>query len=257
MKPDTHVTDLEKINTYYHPVQYTLDKPPIPGLVIRPNRVQEGKTTVPISWRLWLMGPAPMHMMRAAISWCNFKGKGLVSSSWQTSLTRCQATPGTSHTNVPAFGFRGTVLDCKGPWTPRGLSVSSTLGLLWGRGGGKEGRSKTGGVGRSGQPPLSIPTAALLDLMHCPREAAPDAGRGHRFGSRSPWKHISRVLLPNFIPTPLTCYLLCYQTFPGTFLRYKSRKQCFKLWNSLTNSEVHYVKQIGHLLRLYKNSLGC
>lgn len=40
LKSDKHITDLEKVNTYHHPVQCALNKLLFPGLVICPDDVQ-------------------------------------------------------------------------------------------------------------------------------------------------------------------------------------------------------------------------
>lgn len=64
---------------------------------------------------LWLILPAPLQVMQAAILWCNFKGKGLV-SSWHPSHTRYHAHPKDIPHEHASFRLKGSHARMQTAW---------------------------------------------------------------------------------------------------------------------------------------------
>lgn len=84
--------------------------------------------------RLWLILPAPMQVMQAAILWCNFKGKGLV--SFQGTPPHQVPRPPQGHSTPTcqqplAQGSNGRMQRAS---DSRGLPVSKYFESAWGRG---------------------------------------------------------------------------------------------------------------------------
>lgn len=194
---------------------------------------------------LWLILPAPPQVMQAAILWCNFKGKGLV-SSWHPSHTRYHAHPRDIPHEHASLWLKGSHARMQTAW----LWVEFLCLCMWFC--CREG-NKMAGVDRSSPWQSFILAAELLNLKeialeNCPRCWLKTTLVLRALGGSSPTFYF-QLATPRLQQT--TFYLI--KPFPkAPFSDRKARSNALSSRIHLQIQRYTYFQQIGHWLRLKK-----